>query len=249
VTTSLSDRVAVVTGGSSGIGAAVVRRLGDEGAIVFNLDAAAEEGERSACVDVCDAGALDRALERVVLEQGRLDICVANAGVSPTIAHAVDLDPAVWRRVVEINLTGTFLTFQAAARQMLRAGNGGRLIATASVAGMAGEAGASAYCAAKFGIRGLVESMARELAPAAITVNAVAPGEVDTPLHEQLRELHAAAEGVSPNTIRRRMEEWIPAARLASPSEIAGAFAYLASDEAVYVTGTVLVIDGGQLLV
>lgn len=263
---ALEEKVALVTGGASGIGAAIVERFRMDGATVYVADAATENGDHELRLDVRDEEAVEAAIERVVNERGRIDICVANAGISPTIDRAVDLDLETWRRVIDVNLTGVFLTLRSAARRMLNTGRPGRLIATCSVAGMAGEAGASAYCSSKFGLRGLIESMALELASGGITVNAVAPGEVDTPLHKNLRALHAEArrgetargggpaERMAPvetsvDDVRADLEAWIPARRMASPSEIAAAFAYLASGEASYVTGTVLVVDGGQLLV
>jgi NAD(P)-dependent dehydrogenase (short-subunit alcohol dehydrogenase family) len=259
----LAGKVALVTGGASGIGAAIVERFRLEGGLAYAADLSAVDGERAIRIDVTDEASVEAGFERVVREAGRLDVCVANAGVSPTIARAVDLDVKTWRHILDVNLTGVFLTLRAAARRMLARGRGGRLIATASVAAMAGEANGSAYCASKFGLRGLVESMALELADAEITVNAVAPGEVDTPLHAQLRALHAdartarteerpgrpVARGTTAEDVRAELEGWIPARRFARPEEVAAAFAYLASDEAAYVTGTVLVVDGGQLLV
>jgi NAD(P)-dependent dehydrogenase (short-subunit alcohol dehydrogenase family) len=178
----------------------------------------------------------------VVRDRGRLDVCVANAGISPTFSHVADLDLEVWRRVLDVNLTGAFLTLRGAARRM----TAGTLLATSSVGGLRGGPGGSAYAASKFALRGLVESMAAELAPE-ITVNLVAPGDTDTPLHGRVRRLLAGAGG-SPETVRAAMEQAIPAGRLADPAEIAAAFAFLASDEARYVTGTVLTVDGGSLL-
>src|SRR5215211_4935359 len=162
---ALRGRRALVTGAATGIGAATVARLRAEGAEVFGVDAALDFAGLVA--DVTDPGEIAAA----VASAGELDICVANAGVSlmePFLRG--DLDS--WRRVIDVNLLGVMLTFQAAAQAMPR---GGRLLATASIAGLHGEPSAAAYCASKAGVIGLVRTLARELAPLAITVNAVAP--------------------------------------------------------------------------
>jgi NAD(P)-dependent dehydrogenase (short-subunit alcohol dehydrogenase family) len=245
----LDGLVAVVSGGASGIGAAIVSRFQREGARVHVFDLQAADGDRYHRVDVTDETQLEAAYAQVMTQDGRLDLCVANAGISPVHQDVVDQPLAAWQQVIDLNLTGAFLTLRGAARLMKRAGNGGRLLATGSVAGLAGERGFAAYCSSKFALRGLVESMALELAPDDITVNLVAPGEVDTPLHTRLREMLAAERGLTADQLRAEIHDWLPARRLATSEEIAGAFAYLASPEAAYVTGTVQVIDGGQLLV
>jgi NAD(P)-dependent dehydrogenase (short-subunit alcohol dehydrogenase family) len=242
----LDGKVAVVTGGASGIGRAVVERLRADGAHVYAADISLEDSPDTLHMDVTDERSVEAALDRVVAQHGRLDICVANAGISPTLTSVAELDLAVWERVIAVNLTGAFLTLRGAARRMLAAGNGGRLLATSSVGGLRGGAGGAAYCATKFGLRGLIESLAVEVSPT-ITANLVAPGDTATPLLEQviglLAEDDAAVEPVRAAMTRGRL-----AGRLADPAEIAGAFAYLASDEAAYVTGTVFAINGGALL-
>jgi NAD(P)-dependent dehydrogenase (short-subunit alcohol dehydrogenase family) len=240
----LGGRTAVVTGGAGGIGAAVVDRLRAEGAVVYAADLALEDGDHAIHLDVKDPAAVEAAMKRVVAETSRLDICVANAAMLPPLAPAVDLDSATWRAVLDVNLTGVFLTLRAAARQMITIGSGGRLLVTSATAGLSGSAGQSAYSAAKFGLAGLVQAMALELAPA-ITVNIVAPGATDTPMNDALRSWIAEARAETSADVRETFERLIPAGRLARPEEIAAAFAFLASDDAAYVTGTVIPVDGG----
>lgn len=243
----LVGKTAVVTGGARGIGAAIASRFEHEGATTYRIDVAGGSDERSLQSDVTDEASVEDAMEKILVESGRLDICVANAGISPTITHVTDLDADMWRRVINVNLTGVFLTLRAAARRIVRAGNGGRLIATGSVGTFAGMAGGAAYSSAKFGLRGLIQSMSLELAPS-VTVNMVAPGDTDSMMNTEVREFIAERRGVTGDEIRAGMEARIPVGRLADPAEIAGAFAWLASDEAAYVTGSVLLIDGGWLL-
>jgi NAD(P)-dependent dehydrogenase (short-subunit alcohol dehydrogenase family) len=243
----LAGKTAVVTGGARGIGAEIASRFTREGANTYVIDVVSSSHERWLRADVSDEAAIEEAMGKILDESGQLDICVANAGISPTITHVTDLDLDTWRSVINVNLTGVFLTLRAAARRMVRAGQAGRLIATGSVGCFASSPGGAAYSSAKHGLRGLIQSMALELAPS-VTVNLIAPGDTDSDMNTQVRELMAGTRGESADDIRARMEARIPLRRLATPAEIAGAFAYLASDEASYVTGSVLLIDGGWLL-
>jgi NAD(P)-dependent dehydrogenase (short-subunit alcohol dehydrogenase family) len=245
----LTGRRALVTGGAAGIGAATAARLAAEGADVLVVDTRVPEGGNAPPVrlaDVTDPAQIADAV-RAAAGTGGLDICVANAGVS-LMEPFLDGSVESWGRVLQVNLLGVMITLQAAAHAMVAAGRGGRLLATASIAGLHGEPGGSAYCASKAGVVGLVRTLAVELAPFEITVNAVAPGQIDTDMNSrdletQARELGRAAEHLR----QEQLERNVPARRLGTPDEVASLFAFLASDEAAFITGEVLRIDGGEL--
>ena len=223
----LAGKRVVVTGGTSGIGAATVERFRAEGAEVVVL--ARTPGPGVIPCDVSDHEQVERAFEEV----GSLDVLVDNAGVSVR-SPAVDIPAEQWRRVVDTNLSGAFWVAQAAARRMLAAA-GGVVLFTASTNALVGYRYYADYNAAKAGLIALTRSLALEWAPA-VRVNAVCPGYVLTPMQEAeyTPEMLAA------------VNSRIPLGRHATPQEIAGLFAYLASDEAAYFTGSVIVMDGGE---
>ncbi len=244
----LEDQVALVTGASRGIGRATALALAREGAaVVVNFreqaEAAAEvvreietAGGRAQALqaDVTDARAVRRMVEEALSRYGRIDILVNNAGTSRdrTMVRMKEED---WRVVLETNLTTAFLCSQAVLRPMIRQGYG-RIVNVSSVAGLVGNVGQANYAAAKAGLVGLTKAMARELAAFGITVNAVAPTYV---------------EGTSLfQTVPKRVKEWaltiIPMKRFARLEEVAAAIVFLASPEASYITGHVLVVDGGM---
>ena len=223
----LAGKRVVVTGGTSGIGAATVERFRAEGAEVVVL--ARTRGPGVIPCDVSDHEQVERAFEEV----GGLDVLVDNAGVSVR-SPAVDIPAEQWRRVVDTNLSGAFWVAQAAARRMLAAA-GGVVLFTASTNALVGYRYYADYNAAKAGLIALTRSLALEWAPA-IRVNAVCPGYVLTPM----QEAEYTAEMLAAVNSR------IPLGRHATPQEIAGLFAYLASDEAAYFTGSVIVMDGGE---
>ncbi len=250
----LEGRSAIVTGAAGGIGAAVVARLAAEGAVVVAVDHSSADGHdelggrvRRLEADVADPDAMAHAAE-LAAEAAPLAVCVANAGVL-LVEDLLDGAPERWRRVLEVNLIGVMTTFQAAARALLAAGAGGRLIATASIAGLRGEGGTAAYCASKAAVVNLVESLALELAGHGVTVNAVAPGEVDTAMHRAAMEQFGLRQGVSADELRRAVVERIPLGRMATPDDVAGVATFLASPDAAYLTGQTVQVDGGQLLV
>ena len=217
----LRGKRVVVTGGSSGIGEATVRRFRDEGAEVVSI---ALDGEIEC--DVADP----RQVEAAFAQIGELDVLVANAGIS--IRHAfVDISEEDWQRVLDVNLGGVFRCAQQAARRM----STGVILMTASTNGLSGHENYADYNASKAGVILLARTMARELAPR-IRVNAVCPGYVITPMQraEYTDEMLAA------------VNEAIPLKRHAEPEEIAALFAFLASDEAAYITGAAIAIDGGE---
>jgi NAD(P)-dependent dehydrogenase (short-subunit alcohol dehydrogenase family) len=235
---ALEGRRALVTGAATGIGAATVARFRAEGADVVGVDA--DPAYTGSVADVTDADQLAAA----VLSAGELDICVANAGIS-LMQPFLEGDIAAWERVLRVNLIGVMNTFQQAALAMPR---GGRLLATASTAGLRGEAGASAYCASKAGVIGLVRALAVELADQGFTVNAVAPGQIDTRMNSTDLETVSRRQGrPASELLLAHLEQRVPAKRLGTPEEVAALFAYLASDDAAYITGELIRIDGGEL--
>jgi NAD(P)-dependent dehydrogenase (short-subunit alcohol dehydrogenase family) len=239
----------LVTGAAAGIGAATARRFTAEGAQVVALDAVAGDdlpNLRRMVGDVTDPEQVAEAVELAAGDEA-LDVCVANAGVSlmePFLDGQVDS----WERVLRVNLLGVMITLQAAARSMVAAGRPGRLLATASIAGLHGEAGSSAYCASKAGVIGLVRTLAVELAPHRITANGVAPGQIDTAMNARDLETVGRSSGRSPEQLlAEHLDQRVPARRLGSPEEVAALFAFLASPAAAFITGEVIRIDGGEL--
>jgi NAD(P)-dependent dehydrogenase (short-subunit alcohol dehydrogenase family) len=243
----LKGRVTAITGGALGIGRATAFTFAAEGATVALGDIEAGAAEAVArqitesggnaiavAVDVGEAGQVQTFVERVVKEFGRLDVMFANAGIAHS-APFLDHPEAEWDRVLRVNLTGVFLCCQAAARQMARQG-GGRIITVASINGFRGVENLVGYNVAKAGVVELTRTMAVELAPHHITVNAIAPAQIDTRLTQGL-----------PDEARRRRVERIPMGRFGEPEEVAKAALFLASDDASYVTGHTLAVDGGYL--
>jgi 3-oxoacyl-[acyl-carrier protein] reductase len=243
----LQGRVAAITGGALGIGRATALLFAAEGATVAlgdvevgGAEAVAQEivarGGRAIAVgvDVGDAGQVQAFVDRAVAELGRLDVMFANAGIAHS-APFLDHPEAQWQRVLRVNLTGVFLCGQAAARQMVKQG-GGRIIATASINGFRGVEKLVGYNVAKAGVIELIRTMAVELAQHHITVNAIAPAQIDTRLTRSL-----------PEEARRRRVERIPMGRFGEADEVARAALFLASDDASYVTGHTLAVDGGYL--
>jgi 3-oxoacyl-[acyl-carrier protein] reductase len=241
-------RVALVTGGSRGIGAAIVHRLAADGlhvvalardaaklaTIVAEVSAAGGTAEPVVC-DVGDARALAAAVEQIAERHGRLDVLVNNAGITKD-GLILRMDDEDFDVVLNTNLKSAFVTIRAAARPMMRA-KSGRIINISSVAGVAGNAGQANYAASKAGLIGLSKSVAKELAAKNITCNVVAPGFVTTDMTDVLDE-----------TIRERVRQFIPLRRFGQPQEIAAAVGFLAGPDSSYLTGQVLCVDGGMLM-
>ena len=237
----------VITGAGRGLGRLLAHAFSSAGACVAlvartkdDLCAVADElpGPSLVCSgDVASAEFNEEVAEAACAEWGGVDVWICNAGISPIVAGPVETDPAVWREVVGVNLTGAFLGARAAARVMV---NGGRLIFTGSVLGERPREGLAAYSASKAGLVGLAKALALDLAPAGITVNVVAPGWFDSPLAERWKANPTLADAVLGHTVQRR---W------GGATDLAGAYQFLASDASAYVTGAVLNVDGGYLLV
>jgi NAD(P)-dependent dehydrogenase (short-subunit alcohol dehydrogenase family) len=241
-----SSEVALVTGGGSGIGRATCELLARNGMVVIVADLASHSAEvvdeaissaggRSEALplDITDRHATALSVARILEDHGRIDVLVNAAGVAG-VGSALNLDIEEWSRVIDVNLTGTFIVSQAVGRVMAAQKAGGRIINVASVAGLVGAAGMSHYCASKHAVIGLTKSLALEWAPYGIRVNCVCPGATDTPLLRQ-------------NSDPARLGKAIPLARLGEPLEQANVIAFLASPHSSYMTGTVLCVDGGVM--
>ena len=245
----VAGRIALVIGAARGIGAAIALRLGEEGARVVIGDTLEEEGRATAerlsrqgealfvATDVADGSAVERLVEIALARFGRIDILIQNAGIFP-LTLLPDIAVEEWDRVLAVNLRGCFLAIRACIPAM-RAQNYGRIVLTSSITGpRVTSPGHGHYSASKAGINGLIRAAALELAPHAITVNGVEPGNIMT-------------EGVSGHrspAFIDAMTRSVPLGRLGDPRDVAHAVLFLASDEAAYITGTTIIVDGGQIL-
>jgi 3-oxoacyl-[acyl-carrier protein] reductase len=242
----LSGKAALVTGASGGIGGAVARALHAQGAIVClsgtrsealeQLRAALGERAHVVAARMDDAADIDRLAKEAEAAMGRLDILVNNAGITRDNI-SMRMKDEEWEKVLQVNLTGTFRLTRAAMRGMMRR-RFGRVINITSIVGVTGNPGQANYAAAKAGLIGMSKSLAQELASRSITVNCVAPGFIATPMTDVLSEDQKKAILVR-----------VPADRLGTPEEVAAAVVYLASDEAAYVTGQTLHVNGGMAMI
>ncbi len=244
----LKDKVAIVTGGGRGIGEATAKAFAREGAKVVVADLSQADVERTVAeinetggqaigfvVNVTDRGKVDELVQTATRNFGRLDILVNNAGITAdnTLAKMTE---AEWDRVIDVNLKGVFNCGQAAAKVMAEQG-GGVILNASSVVGIYGNFGQTNYAATKWGVIGITKSWAKELGRKGIRVNAVAPGFILTPMTDKM-----------PEKVLEMMKDKSPLKSLGYPDDIAAAYLYLASDEARFVTGTVLSVDGGLVL-
>jgi 3-oxoacyl-[acyl-carrier protein] reductase len=241
----LKDRVAIITGGASGIGLAAVKKFLAEGAKVVVADYNQEAGEKVAselretgaevtfiAVDVSNRESVEQMVAKTIETYGHIDILVNNAGITQdAMLHKMSYEQ--WDRVISINLTGVFNCTQAVVHHM-REREYGRIINTSSIVGKFGNIGQTNYAAAKAGVIGMTQTWAKELGRKGITVNAVAPGFIRTPMTEKM-----------PEKILTMMQEKINLGRLGEAEDVANAYLFLASDEASYINGIVLSVDGG----
>ena len=240
-------KTAIVTGASRGIGRAIAERLAAGGATVVcvargaNADATAAAivaggGKAEArALDVTDASAVEALVKSVVEQHGKLDILVSNAGITRD-QLMLRMKRSDWDEVIATNLTASFTLCQAALKPMIRA-RAGRIVAISSVVGQTGNAGQANYAASKAGLIGFCKSLAREVASRQVTVNVVAPGFVETDMTRAITE-----------NAKTDWSAQIPLGRIGTPAEIAAAVGFLASDEASYITGQVLAVNGGMYM-
>jgi 3-hydroxybutyrate dehydrogenase len=251
--TNLSGKHALVTGGGSGVGSAIAHTLADAGCQVtitgrneaaLKAACAGHDRIRAAVADVTDRQALGDAFSQAAGTDGRVHIVIANAGIAESQPFQ-KLQADQWQRMIDINLTGVFNTFSAGLAHM--AGTGwGRMVAIASTAGLQGGGYISAYSASKHGVVGLVRSLAIELGPKDITVNAVCPGYIDTPMTDRTLDNITAKTGMSRKEATKMLLKDVPTGRLVTADEVAGTVLWLCSDAARSVNGETVVIDGGQ---
>ncbi len=239
-------RRVVITGASRGLGALLAHGFSDAGASVA-LVARTEKDLKAVATalpgpslvlsgDVTDEDFNEGVADAAVAEWGGVDVWICNAGISPVVAGPRQTAHSVWRQVLDVNLTGAFLGARAAARVMRE---GGRLIFTGSVLGERPRAGLTAYSASKAGLVGMAKGLALDLAPAGITVNVVAPGWFESPMANGWKNDPERSASITEHTAQRRF---------GAPTDLAGAYQFLASDASAFVTGGVLTVDGGYLL-
>lgn len=244
-----SDKIAVITGGGGEIGRATAKRLASEGATVAIVDlnlklaqhAAAEIGGNAWAwqADVAQRDQVQAMTDEVLRRHGRIDVLCNIAGIAPPAPFLETTDES-WDATIDVNLKGVFFCSQIVARAMVAGGVKGNIVNMASTNGLVGEVGLVAYNASKFGVVGLTMTAAIELAPHGIRVNSVAPGMIRTKLSQAVLD-------ADPELARTYFQDKIPMARFGEPDEVAAAVAFLASNDAGFITGHSLVIDGGQL--
>ncbi|MCW6512554.1 SDR family NAD(P)-dependent oxidoreductase [Lichenifustis flavocetrariae] len=245
-----SGKTVLVTGGASGIGLGIARRFLVDGAnvAIVDLQAPLDVLEGSPLVlsgDATQEADMQDAVDKTVEAFGRLDIAVNNAGVIG-IGPVADMDFAEWRRVVDTNIHSVFLGARAAARQMIAQGQGGSIINASSGAGRKGVANIAHYCASKSAIIMLTQAMSVELAPHRIRVNAYAPGHIETPFWGGISQGFARVTGKTPEQVVADFAASVPWGRFGTPADVAATVSWLASDEADYISGQTIAMNGAE---
>ncbi|MGO7670449.1 L-iditol 2-dehydrogenase [Rhizobium ruizarguesonis] len=256
-TARLSGKVALVTGGASGIGKAVCERFAAEGARVVVADL---DGERCARVaevigphawgvalDVTSQDSIEEAARFTISTAGKIDILVNAAGIYE-VESILEISRERTARVFQVNIEGLIFMTQAVARHMVERGEGGRIINFSSQAGRRGEGPAVAYCASKAAVISITQSCALELIRYGINVNAIAPGVVDTPMWDVVDAKLGSREGLKPGDVKRRVAAAVPAGRFGAPQEQAAMAAFLAGPDAAYIVAQCYNVDGGNVM-
>lgn len=242
----LNNKVAIVTGGAKGIGKATISAFLEEGALVACWDIDNDAGKKLVAdneglplsfkqVNTVDRESVDQAVEETIAKHGRIDILINNAGITRD-ATLKKMTPEQWKTVIDVNLTGVFNCTQAVSEHMVGQGSG-KIVNAASIVGLYGNFGQTNYVATKSGVIGMSKVWARELGRKGICVNAVAPGFIATEM-----------VGTIPEKVIKNLEEKTPLGRMGTPQDIANAYLFLASDEANFINGTVLSVDGGLVM-
>ncbi|MGO2034930.1 MAG: acetoin reductase [Brevibacterium sp.] len=257
---STSSSVAVVTGSARGIGQGIAARLGADGHHVIVADlptmregvdetvAAIEKAGGTATgteVDVTDQASVEALVATAVEAGGKLDVFVANAGIAQ-VEPLIEYSKADFEKILDVNVTGVFLSYQAAAKQMIEQGNGGKIIGAASIVAFRPFALLSPYSATKWAVRGLTQGAAMEWAKHGITVNAYGPGIVGTAMWDLIDEKLAAEEGLAKGEAIKKYAGDILLGRVSVPEDVANLVSFLASEDSDYVTGQTMLVDGGM---
>jgi D-sorbitol dehydrogenase (acceptor) len=251
----LEGKVAVVTGGARGIGAAICRRYADEGARVAVADILADEADALAReigrgafgvrLDVTDRASIDVMVETVVAQASGIDILVSNAAIFD-MAPLLEITEASYDKQFAVNVKGLLFTLQAVAAQMVKQGRGGKIVNFSSQAGRRGEPLVAVYCASKAAVISLTQSAGLALIRHGINVNGIAPGVIDTPMWDQVDALFAKYEGLPIGEKKRQVGLAVPYGRMGVPEDLTGAAVFLASSDADYVVAQTLNVDGGN---
>ncbi len=251
----LKDKVAVITGGARGIGRAIAERYADEGARVVVADMLEAEAKSLAqhigrgaiglALDVTKQESIDAMVAATVQQAGRIDVLVNNAGVFD-LAPLLDVTRDSYHKIFAVNVEGLLFTLQAAARQMVRQGQGGKIINFASQAGRRGEALVAVYCASKAAVISLTQSAGLALAKDRINVNAIAPGVIDTPMWDHVDGLFAKYENLPKGEKKRQVGLAVPYGRMGRPEDMTGMAVFLASGDSDYIVAQTYNVDGGN---